>query len=33
MMALEHAAITRSSLLLKFRPDFIHMDRLIHEKI
>ena len=31
--ALEHAAITETSLILKFRPDLVHMDRLIDEKI
>lgn len=31
--ALEHAAITETSLVLKFNPDTVHMDRLIDEKI
>ncbi|MCU9808922.1 MULTISPECIES: creatininase [Paraclostridium] len=31
--ALEHAAITETSLILKFRPELVHMDRLIDEKI
>lgn len=31
--ALEHAAITETSLILKFAPDTVHMDRLIEEKI
>lgn len=31
--ALEHAAITETSLILKFDPDSVHMDRLIDEKI
>lgn len=31
--ALEHAAITETSLVLKFAPDTVHMDRLIDEKI
>lgn len=31
--ALEHAAVTETSLILKFRPDLVHMDRLIDEKI
>lgn len=31
--ALEHAAITETSLILKFAPDLVHMDRLIDEKI
>lgn len=31
--ALEHAAITETSLILKFRPDLVHMDRLVDEKI
>ncbi|WGX75230.1 creatininase family protein [Paraclostridium bifermentans] len=32
-MALEHAAITETSLILKFKPELVHMDRLIDEKI
>ncbi|MGL5648210.1 MAG: creatininase, partial [Clostridium sp.] len=31
--ALEHAAITETSLILKFAPELVHMDRLIDEKI
>lgn len=31
--ALEHAAITETSLILKFAPETVHMDRLIDEKI
>lgn len=31
--ALEHAAITETSLILKFKPELVHMDRLIDEKI
>ncbi|MEG2789439.1 MAG: creatininase [Romboutsia sp.] len=31
--ALEHAAITETSLILKFAPNLVHMDRLIDEKI
>ena len=31
--ALEHAAITETSLILKFRPELVHTDRLIDEKI
>lgn len=31
--ALEHAAITETSLILKFAPQLVHMDRLIDEKI
>ncbi|EQK39032.1 creatininase [Paraclostridium bifermentans] len=31
--SLEHAAITETSLILKFRPELVHMDRLIDEKI
>lgn len=31
--ALEHAAITETSLILKFAPETVHMDRLIEEKI
>lgn len=31
--ALEHAAITETSLILKFTPNLVHMDRLIDEKI
>lgn len=31
--ALEHAAITETSLILKFRPELVYMDRLIDEKI
>lgn len=31
--ALEHAAITETSLILKFDPETVHMDRLIDEKI
>lgn len=31
--ALEHAAITETSLVLKFKPELVHMDRLIDEKI
>ena len=31
--ALEHAAITETSLILKFAPEAVHMDRLIDEKI
>lgn len=31
--ALEHAAITETSLILKFAPDTVYMDRLIEEKI
>lgn len=31
--ALEHAAITETSLILKFVPNLVHMDRLIDEKI
>lgn len=31
--ALEHAAITETSLVLKFAPELVHMDRLIDEKI
>ncbi|MEG1285069.1 MAG: creatininase [Romboutsia sp.] len=31
--ALEHAAITETSLILKFDPKNVHMDRLIDEKI
>lgn len=31
--ALEHAAITETSLILKFAENLVHMDRLIDEKI
>ena len=31
--ALEHAAITETSLILKFKPELVHMDKLIDEKI
>lgn len=31
--ALEHAAITETSLILKFAPNLVHLDRLIDEKI
>jgi creatinine amidohydrolase len=31
--ALEHAAVTETSLILKFAPNLVHMDRLIDEKI
>ena len=31
--ALEHAAITETSLILKFAPELVHMDRLIDKKI
>ncbi|MFR5266384.1 creatininase [Clostridium sp.] len=31
--ALEHAAITETSLILTFNPEAVHMDRLIDEKI
>lgn len=31
--ALEHAAITETSLILKFAQNLVHMDRLIDEKI
>ena len=31
--ALEHAAITETSLVLKFAPHLVHMDRLVDEKI
>lgn len=31
--ALEHAAITETSLILKFAPELVHMDRLVDERI
>ncbi|MEG0133477.1 MAG: creatininase [Clostridium sp.] len=31
--ALEHAAITETSLIMKFEPELVHMDRLVDEKI
>jgi creatinine amidohydrolase len=31
--ALEHAAITETSLIMKFAPELVHMDRLVDEKI
>lgn len=31
--ALEHAAITETSLILKFAPELVHMERLVDEKI
>lgn len=31
--ALEHAAITETSLIMKFAPELVHMDRLVDDKI